>query len=96
MSNSNFYVYIMTNENNSTVYIGVTNDINRRVYEHKHGLTGGFTKKYNLHKLVYVEHAGTATDAIAREKQLKGWKRERKNQLVNSVNPEWKDLYSEE
>lgn len=87
-----YYVYILTSNNNKVMYIGVTNDLNRRLYEHKKGLIDGFTKKYNVHKLVYCEETGSIEDAIVREKQLKGWKRERKNELVEAVNPEWKDL----
>ncbi len=74
------------------MYIGVTNNLQRRVYEHKNGLVDGFTKKYNVHKLVYVENCGEITDAIAREKQLKGWLRKRKNELVESKNPTWEEI----
>ena len=87
-----YYVYILTSKTNTTMYVGVTNDINRRLYEHKNGLIDGFTKKYNVHKLVYLEETDSIDDAIAREKQLKGWKRDKKNQLVETMNPEWKDL----
>ena len=87
-----YYVYMMTNWNNRVLYIGVTGNIERRVYEHKNGIIDGFTKEYNLHKLVYCECTNDVRAAIAREKQLKGWRREKKNALVNSVNPEWKDL----
>ena len=88
----NYYVYILTNWNNKVMYVGVTNDLNRRLYEHKNGLVDGFTKKYNVHKLVYCEDCGSIIDAISREKEIKGWKREKKNQLVESLNPEWKEL----
>lgn len=91
----NYYVYILTNKNNTTLYIGVTNDIERRLYEHKNGLVDGFTKKYNLHKLIYLEETSDALSAISREKQLKGWKREKKEVLINQVNPTWKDLCEE-
>ncbi|MBI2855746.1 MAG: GIY-YIG nuclease family protein [Chloroflexi bacterium] len=74
------------------LYVGVTNDLNRRVYEHKNHLIEGFTKKYNLTRLVYYEAGGNPRDAIMREKQLKGWLRSRKVALVESLNPEWDDL----
>ena len=89
-----YYVYIVTNWNNQVVYIGVTNNLERRIYEHKNKLINGFTKKYNLNKLVYFEETTDIKSAIEREKQLKGWKRERKNSLINSVNIEWRDLSS--
>ena len=87
-----YYVYILTNWNNKVLYIGVTNDLNRRLYEHQNELADGFTKKYHVHKLVYFETTTDVYSAISREKQIKGWKRERKNELVSSVNPEWNDL----
>ena len=87
-----YYVYILTNEYNNVMYIGVTNDLRRRVYEHKSGKIEGFTKQYKVHKLVYFESGHDVKAALAREKQLKGWKRERKNALVESVNPEWKEI----
>ncbi|MBR1558921.1 MAG: GIY-YIG nuclease family protein [Clostridia bacterium] len=74
------------------MYIGVTNDLERRLYEHRNQLVDGFTKKYNVHKLVYYEMTEDVKSAIAREKQLKGWRRDRKNALVESMNPSWKDL----
>lgn len=74
------------------MYIGVTNNLQRRLEQHKHGVFEGFTKKYRVHKLVYYESYGDIRDAIRREKQLKGWRRERKNQLVESLNPQWLDL----
>lgn len=77
------------------MYIGVTNNLERRIYEHKNKLTEGFTKKYNINKLVYFEQTEDITSAISREKQLKGWRRSRKNELVNTVNKEWKDLSEE-
>ena len=89
-----YYVYILANATATTTYIGVTNDLVRRVYEHKHNLDpGSFTAKYNVHKLVYYECSNDARTAIAREKQLKGWNRARKNKLVQSRNPRWEDLY---
>jgi putative endonuclease len=87
----NYYVYIMTNHS-KTLYTGMTNDINRRVYEHKQKLISGFTQKYNINKLVYFEETTDVTEAIAREKQIKGWLREKKIALVESINPTWKDL----
>jgi putative endonuclease len=87
-----YYVYILASRRNGTLYIGFTNDLQRRLYEHKHGLVEGFTKKYSVHTLVYYEDTTDVTAAIAREKQLKKWNRAWKLQLIESVNPEWKDL----
>ena len=87
-----YYVYMMTNWNDRVLYIGVTGNIERRVYEHKNGIVNGFTKEYRLHKLVYCECTNDVRAALQREKQLKGWRREKKNALVNSINPQWKDL----
>lgn len=89
-----YNVYILTNKNNTVVYIGVTNNIERRLYEHKNELIKGFTKKYHLHKLVYNEVYNDINDALRREKQLKGWKRERKNALIQASNPNWEDISS--
>ena len=86
-----YYVYIMTNSTR-TLYIGVTNNLVRRVYEHKQKLVEGFTKKYNITMLMYYEVADDIHEAIAREKQLKGWRRSRKVDLISSFNPQWKDL----
>ena len=86
------HIYFLTNHYNNVLYIGVTNDIIRRVAEHKAKINKGFTYKYNCDKLVYYERFILMTDAIAREKQLKNWKREWKNELVTGFNPEWKDL----
>ena len=88
-------VYIMTNDNNTVFYIGVTNDIVRRVYEHKNNLIDGFTKKYNLHKLVYFEQFDLVGEAIDREKQLKRWHRDWKINLIKNKNPDFKDLYKD-
>jgi len=90
----NFYVYIVTN-NSRTLYIGVTNNLSRRIYEHKSKFIEGFTKKYNIHKLVYFEVFNNPDEAIRREKQLKGWLRKKKIALIESTNPEWKDLSEE-
>lgn len=87
-----YCAYILTNWSGKVMYIGVTNDLQRRLYEHRHQLADGFTKRYNVHKLVYFEQTGDVRAAIAREKQLKGWSREKKNALVASANPTWRDL----
>ena len=88
------YVYIMTNRS-GTLYIGVTNDLVRRVYQHKTKQVDGFTKKYNLTQLVYYEGGEDVCEAIAREKRLKGWRRSKKVALINSSNPKWNDLSEE-
>ena len=85
----------MTNYNNTTIYTGVTNNLVRRVYEHKNKIVKGFTAKYNITKLVYYEIFDDITLAIEREKQLKGGSRKQKEELINSINPAWKDLYEE-
>lgn len=87
-----YYVYLLTNWDNRVMYVGVTNNLERRIYEHKNKLVDGFTKKYNVEKLVYFETASDVLAAIEREKQIKKWRREKKNQLVIEMNPEWKDL----
>ena len=87
-----YFVYILSNKYNNVMYIGVTNDLERRMYEHKNKLVDGFSKKYNLTKLVYYEIAQDVESAIAREKQLKNWHREWKVNLIKQTNPEWKDL----
>ena len=89
-----YYIYILSNKSNSVIYIGVTNDIRRRLYEHKNGIVEGFTKKYNVNKLVYYEVFNEINDAILREKQLKHWKREKKNCIIEKENPTWNDLES--
>ena len=83
-----YYTYILTNNNNRVMYIGITGDLKRRLYEHKNKLVDGFTKKYNVGKLVYFEIYKDPDDAIRREKQLKSWRREKKNELVEKNNPE--------
>ena len=90
-----YYVYIVTNRHNTVLYTGVTNDLRRRVYEHKDGLGGGFTSRYNVGKLVYYEVTGDVHAAIAREKQIKGGSRTKKIDLIERMNPEWKDFYEE-
>ena len=89
-----YHVYIMSNRH-KTLYIGVTNDLERRVYEHKNGLTPGFTKRYNINRLVLVEGTSDVNEAISREKQLKGWVRRRKIELIEAANPKWDDLAAE-
>lgn len=88
-----YYVYITTNSSNAVLYTGVTNDLKRRIYEHKEKKIEGFTKKYNVTKLVYYEIGNDVNGAISREKQIKGGSRNKKIQLINDFNPEWKDLY---
>ncbi len=92
VSTKSYYVYLLTNWNNRIMYVGVTNDLSRRLYEHENKLIAGFTAKYNLNKLVYFEEAQDVNVAIAREKEIKKWRREKKNQLVNGDNPLWQDL----
>jgi putative endonuclease len=91
---NSYYVYILTN-NSKTLYIGVTNDLVRRIYEHKNKLIDGFTKKYNLTKLVYYESTSDIYSALKREKQLKNWHRQWKINLIESVNTDWLDLSEE-
>ena len=90
-----YYVYIMTNVGNTTLYTGVTSDLRKRVYEHKEKLVEGFTKRYSITKLVYYEICSDIESAILREKQIKAGSREKKIKLVNSVNSEWRNLYEE-
>ena len=87
-----YYVYLLTNANHTVLYTGVTNDLARRVAEHKAGIHEGFTKKYNVHKLVYFETYGSINDAIAREKQIKAGSRAKKLELINAGNPGWEEL----
>ena len=87
-----YCVYIMTNINNTTLYTGVTNNLKRRVYEHKNDIVKGFTSKYKLHKLVYYEVTNDINAAIFREKQIKAGSRQKKNDLINEMNPSWEDL----
>ena len=89
-----YYVYILANSTNVAIYTGVTKDLIRRVYEHRHELDPtSFTAKYGIHKLVYFEETTDVRAAIDREKQIKSWKRAKKNQLIESINPRWVDLY---
>lgn len=87
-----YYVYILTNQKNGTLYVGITNDLERRVYEHKEKIIEGFTKKYGIQKLVYFEVYQFANDAILREKRLKKWKRQWKIDLIEEENRHWNDL----
>lgn len=89
--NYNFFVYIMASAS-GTLYIGITNNLERRVWEHKEGILEGFSKKYSCKKLIYFEHFGYIGDAISREKQLKGWRRSKKEKLIKTINRHWKDL----
>ena len=90
----NYYVYILTNITGTTMYVGVTKDLVRRMYEHKNNLdASSFTARYDIHKLVYYEYTSDVRAAIEREKQIKGWNRARKNKLVESKNPSWAELY---
>jgi len=82
-----YFVYILANWDDSVLYIGVTSNLERRLFEHRNGLVEGFTKKYNVHKLVYFEHTNDVYSAISREKQLKKWSRDKKNTLISSKNP---------
>lgn len=88
----NYYVYILTNWNNKVMYIGVTNDLERRVHEHRSKATEGFTQRYNINKLVYFEQTNDINAVILREKEIKKWRREKKDNLVISLNPDWNDL----
>ena len=89
-----YYVYILTNSTNVAMYIGVTRDLARRVYEHRHGVEPeSFTARYEINKLVYFEETSDVKAALEREKQLKHWRRSKKNELVESMNPKWEDLY---
>lgn len=87
-----YYVYMLTNWNDQVIYTGVTNNLQRRLFEHKEKLADGFTKKYNVHKLVYYEVTSDVNAALEREKEIKRWRRQKKNALVETMNPEWRDL----
>jgi len=93
--NKQYYIYIMTNKNHTVLYIGVTNNLKRRVYEHKEKLINGFTTKCNINKLVYYEVYEDISNAISREKLIKGGSRQKKIDLINNINKAWKDLYKE-
>ena len=90
-----YYVYILATKSNKTIYVGVTNDLQRRIYEHKNSLDKtSFTSRYHVTKLVYFECTGDVYSAIEREKQIKGWDRQHKNKLIESKNPQWQELYN--
>ena len=89
------YVYILTNDRRTVYYVGVTSNIRRRLYEHRNHLLEGFTDRYNVTRVVYVEITNQIEDAIKREKQLKGWSRAKKDALIKTINPEYRDLYDE-
>ncbi len=93
MQEKDYYVYILANRYNTVLYVGITNNLQRRLYEHKQKLQKGFTQRYNIDRLVYFEVCTDAYAAITREKQIKSWSRKRKNELVESQNKEWIDLY---
>jgi|SRR5215216_3251212 len=95
MGNKQYCVYIMTNSRHTVLYTGVTNDLIRRVEEHKKGIGSEFTKKYNVNKLVFYECGDDINIAVAREKQIKAGSRKKKIDLINSINPDWKDLSEE-
>ncbi|MDR0888995.1 MAG: GIY-YIG nuclease family protein [Coriobacteriales bacterium] len=91
---SKYYTYILANKRNGTIYTGVTNDLIRRVHEHKRGLNDSFTKKYKVHKLVWYASFESISEAIYMEKRIKNWKREWKTELITQYNPNWNDLYN--
>jgi putative endonuclease len=95
VSEKNYYVYIMTNKYNTVLYTGVTNDLLRRVYQHREKLVEGFTRRYNVTKLIYYEVLTDPQSAIVREKQIKAKRRQKKIKLIESMNPSWKDLWEE-
>jgi putative endonuclease len=93
MNSKQYYVYILANRDNAVLYTGFTGDLLQRVYAHKMRFVAGFTKRYNVDKLVYYEAGGDALATIAREKQIKGWTRVKKDALISAFNPDWHDLY---
>ena len=93
--NKSYYVYLMTNEKNTVIYTGITNDLKKRAFQHKSKIIKGFTQKYNITKLVYYEIFDNPYNAISREKQIKAGSRKKKIDLINQSNPQWKDLYFE-
>jgi putative endonuclease len=92
-NNKQYYIYLICNKNNTTIYTGITSDIKRRIWEHKNKTTKGFSSKYNLYKLLYYEIFNDPENAIIREKQIKSGSREKKIELIESMNPKWIDLY---
>jgi putative endonuclease len=95
MKDKNYYVYILASKRNGTLYTGVTSDLKKRVFEHKNNLVEGFTKKYAVHDLVYYEQTQDVLSAIEREKRLKKWNRKWKLELIEKMNPDWKDLFND-
>jgi putative endonuclease len=95
MGNKHYYIYILASKKYGTLYIGVTSNLIKRVYEHKNDLVEGFTKRLRVHNLIYYETSEDVNSAISREKQLKKWRRKWKIELIERQNPEWRDLYSE-
>ena len=95
MSRKSYTVYILGNKRRSVLYTGITSDLLGRVWQHKEKLFGGFTAKYNVDQLIYFEDWENSTDAIAREKEIKGWSRQKKEALIKEMNPQWRDLYVE-
>jgi putative endonuclease len=95
MSEKHSYIYILANKRNGTIYVGVTAELKKRVYQHKEKLVEGFTKKYNIDKLMYFEQFNNIASAIEREKQIKSWSRKNKILLIEKNNPMWQDLYNE-
>ena len=93
MRQKSYYVYILTNKRNGTLYVGITSDLKKRIYQHRNNLIEGFTKKYKVHILVHYEQTNDVAGAIKREKELKNWKRKWKLDLIERDNPSWKDLY---
>jgi putative endonuclease len=95
LNDENYYLYIIASKKNGTLYIGVTNDLVKRIYEHKQNAVNGFTKKYNVHTLVYYKVHRDIEETILKEKQMKKWNRKWKVRIIEEKNPEWKDLYDE-
>ena len=90
-----YYVYILANWNNKVIYVGMTNNLRRRMYEHKNKIFEGFTKKYNVNKLVWYDTTVDVIEAIRKEKEIKKWRRKKKNRLVETINSDWRDLSKE-
>ena len=90
-----FFVYILTNKNHHILYVGVTNNLKRRIFEHKNHMVDGFTKRYHADQLIYFEQTKDIYTAISREKQIKGWKRSKKIELIHQLNLTWRDLYED-
>lgn len=95
MTEKNFYVYMMASKKNGTIYVGVTSDLKKRVWQHKNNVVEGFTEKYDVHNLVWYEHHENAESAITKEKRMKDWHREWKIKRIVEMNPNWKDLYDD-